>query len=251
MRVVSPVAMCQAAFLVPVLSSGAMIYASGASERMRTLLVKSFKAMLGLTLIPMALIAAFGTYVIEAWTGQSDSHLRVALWLICLAGVFQALSWLGAVLYRVSGRAVLDNIREVLRIGLLFGVCIFAPRLGFNGVLAGLVGVEFIGMLFTLFAMMKAFPAFRVKALLPDALRLGAATVGLVVAAGLAAKLPSDSMQNARLLATAKVAAVSLATLLCAYPVLYVTGAISRSEVRSILDLVRKRRAAAVPLASA
>lgn len=249
-RVVSPVGMCQSAFLVPVLSSGAMIYATGSTERMRNVLVKSFKAMLGVTLIPMALIGAFGTYAIEAWTGQTDSHLRVALWLISLAGVFQALSWLGSVLYRVSGRAVLDNIREVLRISTLLVVCIFAPRLGFNGILAGLVLVEFIGMLFMLFAMSRTFPAFRAKSLLPDALKLSAATVGIVAVAAVAARLSPDSMLNARMLAAAKVAAVSLATLVSAYPVLYMTRAISNSEVRSILDVFRKRAATTVPLAS-
>jgi hypothetical protein len=47
---------------------------------------------------------------------------------------------IGLVLYRASGRAFLDNIRQVPRIVILFSIAIFARSLGFYGVLAGRLG---------------------------------------------------------------------------------------------------------------
>ena len=240
-RLVSPVLMCQSAFLLPILSSGAMIYASGVTERMHILLSKSYKVMLGVTLIPLGLIAAFGTYAIEAWTGQSSPLFRETLWLSCLACVFQALSLLGLVLYRASGRALLDSVREVLRIVTLLAITIFAQRLGFYGLLSGMVLADFIGMMFMLFAVSKTFHTFPASGLLPDTLKLSAATLGIVGFAALASYVMPSSLSNARLLATVRVSAVCVATLVSAYPILYFTRAISNSEVRSILEVFKRK----------
>ena len=159
-RLVMSAVMLSDAFLVPILSGGAMVYASGSQEEMRKLIAKSFKITLGLCLFPLAFIAVFGPTMVFAWTGQADSSLPVALWLVCAAGFFQAFSVLGLVLYRVSGKALLDNIRQVLRIVCLFSIVVFARRWGFDGVLAGLAVTEFIGMVFMLFAITETFRRF-------------------------------------------------------------------------------------------
>jgi O-antigen/teichoic acid export membrane protein len=247
-RLISPVVMCQSAFLVPVLSSGAMIYATGSAEGMRKLLAKSFKVMLGVTLTPLALIAMFGTYLIEAWTGQSDPNLKGALWLISLAGVFQAISWLGAVLYRVSGSALLDNVREVIRIAAFLVVALLSSRLGFNGVLSGLALVEFIAMIFMLFAIAKTFVVFDPLALIPVFVRLSLATAVIVAIAALSARLTPASIANDRLLAAMKVAAISLTTLVIVYPTLRLTGAVSNSEMRSIVHAFGRKAGATARL---
>ena len=137
-RLISPVSMCQYAFLVPILSASAMVYASGSVERMRTLLAKSFKATLIMSLVPLTLISVFGTYIVKAWIGQVDPHLGKTLWLVSLAAIFQSFSLLAMVLYRTSGRALMDNVRELVRIGILIPVAIFAHLLGFYGVLIGM-----------------------------------------------------------------------------------------------------------------
>jgi O-antigen/teichoic acid export membrane protein len=248
-RLVSPVFMCLYAFLLSILSSGAMVYGSGATDRMRTLLAKSFKVTLGLTLMPLALLAAFGTEIIEAWTGQTDPSFRITLWLICLATLFQAFSLLGLVLYRVAGRAVMDNLREILRIVAMIPIVIFANRLGLYGVLGGMAAVEFAAMIFMLLAAAKSFHAFDFKTMLPETLRFVVATVGIVAVAAFAGHVSPAWASSARLLATIKVSAIGIATLVAAYPVLYLTGAVSSAETQSILEVFRKKGGASVPVA--
>jgi O-antigen/teichoic acid export membrane protein len=93
-RLVSPVQMCLYAFVVPILSGSAMVFASGSAERIRTLLAKSFKVTLYLTLLPLGLISAFGTYVIATWIGETDPQFHAALGLLSLAMLFQSFALL-------------------------------------------------------------------------------------------------------------------------------------------------------------
>jgi len=246
-RLAQPVLMCHNAFLLPILSGGAMVYASGESARLRRLLSKSFKVTLALTLTPFALISIFGTYMVEAWTGQKDPSFHYAIWLVCLALLFQSFSQLGLALYRATGGAVMDNIREVMRLAALVPVLFMTHRLGFEGVLGWIAASEFAGMIVMLFALDKSFHVFDVKSLLPDTLRLTAATVGIVAFAALVAHALPDLAFSARMLATIKIGAVCVATLVAAYPALYLTGAISGAEVRSILGVFRRGEGAGAP----
>jgi len=220
-----------------------MVFASGSTERIRSLLAKSFKVTLGLTLLPLGLICAFGTYLVVAWTGQTDPSFRPALWLLSLGMLFQAFSLLGLVLYRASGRAILDNFREVLRIVTLLPMVFFARELGFIGVLGGIALAEFVGMVFMLFALSKTYQAFDVKVLLNDFLRLAAATAGIVVVASLAINVSFLHASSARMLAGIKIGIVGLVTLLAGYPFLYLTRAISLTETRMILNVFKRKAA--------
>ena len=110
--------------------------------------------------------------MVYVWTGQSIPTLRVTLWLVCIAGFFSTFSILGLVLYRVSGKALLDNIRQVLVIVILLFIAVFARKLGFYGVLAGLAVSELSGMLFMLYAVSRTFEGFHAKVLVPDAVRV-------------------------------------------------------------------------------
>lgn len=240
-RLVGAALMLPDAFLLPILSGGAMVYASGSVEQMRVLISKSFKVTLGLTLFPLAFLSVFGTTMVYAWTGETNSSFRVGLWLVSAAGLFQAFSILGLVLYRVSGRALLDNIRQVLRIVTLLSIAMFARKLGFYGVLAGLGVAELSGMLFMVFAITKTFHGFRAKSLLPDTLKLTGATT-VVLAAGLIAHaLPLPYVSNARLLAVLELAKVSFACLLAAWPALWLTRSVTGTEGKAILGAFRPR----------
>ena len=166
-RLVTSAMMLQNAFLIPILSGGTLVYASGSTERMRALLVKSFKVTLALTLFPLGFISVFGMNIVFAWTGQDQPSFGTALKLVCLAGLFSGFSMLQLVLYRVSGRAVMDNIRQVLRIVVLAFIAVFARTMGFNGVLSGLAIAELTGLVFMMFALTKTFHSFEAKALIP------------------------------------------------------------------------------------
>lgn len=241
-RLVSSAVMLSDALLLPILSGGAMVHASGSQEEMRKLITKSFKITLGLCLFPLGFIAVFGPKMVFAWTGRADSSLPVALWLVCAAGFFQAFSILGLVLYRTSGKALLDNIRQVLRIVCLLSIAIFARRWGFYNVLAGLAITEFIGMVFMLFAIAQTFQVFRPKSLLADAFKLTAAAA-LVLAAGWIARwLPLPVISSARVQTLLELGKVSLGCLLALWPALWLTRSISGGEGKAIMSVFRPRR---------
>jgi len=230
------------ALLLPILSGAAMVFASGSAAEMRTLINKSFKVTLALGLFPLAFIAIFGPMIVFAWTGEAASSLRVAFWLVCAAGLFQSFSILGLVLYRASGRALLDNVRQALQILILLSIAIAAHRLGFYGVLAGLALAELFGMLFMLFALEKAFEAFRVRFLLTDTLRLTAAIAVVLSAAGVALLLPVPAVSNPRLAATLQLAKVTLACLVAAWPALVLTKSLTGTEGRALVGAFLPRR---------
>jgi len=236
-RLVTSALMIQDAFLLPILSGGTMVYASGSAERMRRLLLKSFKVTLGLTLFPLAFISLFGTSILFAWTGQQSSSFGTALGLVSLAGVFHAFSLLQLVLYRVSGKALMDNIRQVLRIVILGSIAMFAPRLGFNGALIGLAVAELAGVLFMLFALTRTFSSFRVRTLFPDALKLTVAT-GLTLGAGIvAARIPLPALSSVRLLATLRLGEVTTGCLLMVWPALMITKSVTGLEWKAFLGV--------------
>jgi O-antigen/teichoic acid export membrane protein len=234
-RLVGSAMMLPDALLLPLLSGAAMVYASGSAAEMQTLIKKSFKVTLALGLFPLAFMAIFGPMIVYAWTGEVASSLRAAFWLVCAAGLFRSFSILGLVLYRASGNALLDNIRQALRIVILLSVAIVAHRLGFYGVLAGLALAELFGMLFMLFALEKAFEAFRVRFLLTDALRLGAAIAIVLAAAGAALLLPIPAVSSPRLAATLQLVKVSLACLVAAWPALALTKSVTGKEGRALV----------------
>ena len=70
-RLVMSAVMLSDAFLLPILSGGAMVYASGSQEEMRKLITKSFKITLGLCSIPAGVHCGFRTNdgVCVDWTG--------------------------------------------------------------------------------------------------------------------------------------------------------------------------------------
>ncbi len=128
-RVVTSAGMLLEAFLPPILSGGTLVFASGSAERMQALVTKAFKVTLVLSLFPLGFMSVFGTTVAYAWTGQMDPSFRAAFWLVCARAAFASFSLLALVLYRVSGKALLDNVRQVLRILIILVVAFFARQL--------------------------------------------------------------------------------------------------------------------------
>jgi len=235
-RVVGSAAGLLESFLVPILSAGTMVFASGSAEKMKALLSKAFKVTLGLSLFPMGFIAVFGPTMAYAWTGQTDPSFGAAFWLVCLRSLFAAFSLLAFVLYRVSGNGLLDNIRQVLRIGLIVIVVALAPHLGFLGVLGGLASCELLGMLFMLYALGKTFEVFRANVVLPGTARLTGAAV-LIFCAGVAASyIPLPGYQANRFFATLKLVEAGLACLIVAWPLLVRTGSVTAAEKHALLS---------------
>ena len=234
-RIVASAVTIQEAFLPAILSAGTMVYASGSVEKMRMLLSKAFKVTLGLSLFPLGFIAAFGPLIAFAWTGESNPSFRAAFWLVCLRSLFGAFSLLALVLYRVSGSALLDNIRQLLRILLILVVVGLAPQLGFVGVLVGLAASELVGMLFMLFALKKTFYVFQAKVVLPGTVRLSFAALLIFVAGIAASYIPIPGEQGPRLLATLRLVEAGLGCVIVAWPLLVATGSVTLAEKRALV----------------
>lgn len=240
-RLVSPILMCQYAFLLPLLSGGAMVYASGSNERLRVLVAKSFKVTLGLTLLPLSLVCAFGARVVFAWTGQDDPLFRTTLLLVSLTTLFQCFALVGLVFYRSSGKALMDNIRELLRIAVVIPVLIFARELGYVRVLVGVCGAELIGMLFMLFTLTRSLHVVDTRRVLSDTARFAAATTGIVAAGLLMSRIFLPALSNARTQVLVQLLVICVAMLLVTLPTFYATGALSKIEVQSVLNTLKQR----------
>jgi O-antigen/teichoic acid export membrane protein len=239
-RLAQPVTMCHNALLLPILSSGAMIYATRASERLKRLLAKSLKVTLAMTIAPLALISSFGVYVVQAWTGQTDRAFHYAISLVCLAMLFQTLSQLGLVLYRAAGGAVVDNVREMVRLLAFVPAALMSHQFGLKGVLACMAGAEFVGMLVMFSALRSSLFVFDLRLLVSDTLRLSAATLGICAFAAVAAYLIPGPASSTRMAAITRVAVAGAAALFAAYPALRMTSAITKSELRSVLQVFRR-----------
>jgi hypothetical protein len=130
---------------------------------------------------------------------------------------------------------LLDNIRQVLRIVLIVGVVVLAPKLGFVGVLAGLAGCELLGMVFMLGALAKTFDVFRARAVLPGTVRLSVAAA-LIFTAGVAASyIPLPGYQTGRLFATLKLLEAGVVCLIVAWPLLMQTGSVTAAEKEALI----------------
>lgn len=240
-RVVSSVGALQNSFLAPILSAGTMVFASGSAERMQTLLTKAFKVTLGLTLFPLGFIAIFGPTVAFAWTGQIAPSFRSIFLLECARSLFAAFTLLALVLYRVTGKALLDNIRQVLRISAIAIVVWLAPRLGFIGVMSGLAICELSGMVFSFYALGRTFAVFRARIVLPGVARLSVAAA-LILSAGLMAfYIPLPGYEPTRLFAIWRLALTTFACLIVAWPLLVGTGSVTAAEKQALFSSFFKK----------
>ncbi len=235
-RVVTSASVLLDAFLPPILSGGTLVYVSGSEERMQRLLTKAFKVTLGLVLLPLGFISVFGPTLAFAWTGTTDSRFRIAFWLVCLTALFRGFSLLALVLYRVSGKALLDNVRQVIRIAIIFGIALFAEKLGFQGVLAGLAIAEFVGMIFMVFALTRTFNSFTMRLLLPDTVRLVSASTLIFTAGALASYVPMPAGLGARTYAILKIVEIMAGCALVAWPALRGTGSVTADERRALFS---------------
>lgn len=236
-RLVSAALMAQDASILPILSAGSTIFACGSSERVKLFFRKSFKATAAITVGPLAFLAAFGTPIVLVWTGQSDPRIRIALWLWCLYALFAATSRLQLILYRASGKALHDNIRQAFRLIVLALLACFGRILGLSGFLAGLALAESVGVTYMFFAMTHELRDFTPRMLVPDHLRVTAAAILTIGAGLLASRLPPWG-PNQRMIAMVKLVEISLACLMAALPAIALTRSLSARERSAIIDIL-------------
>jgi O-antigen/teichoic acid export membrane protein len=237
-RLVIAVLMGQDALILPLLSGGTLVFATGSAERLAQFFRKSFKITVAVTLAPLAFVGAFGVLLAFAWTGQTSPEFGITIWLVCLSSFFNSISRLQLVLYRASGNALHDNIRQGFRLGVLAVLAVFGRAIGFHGVLLALAAAELIGVIYMFSAMTSVLSFFNPAKLIPDAVRLTTATAATISVGVAAIMLPAPWSSNGRMDALVKLGEVSLACLLAVWPAVALTRSISVDEQRLVLNLL-------------
>jgi hypothetical protein len=116
-------------------------------------------------------------------------------------------------------------------------IVIYGHHLGFFGVIGGLAVAELIGMVFMLFAMTSTFHGLTVRMLLPDTVKLTAATLIVLFVGGVVANVSVPWEASERLLASFKLGMLSLTALVTAWLALLFTGALSKNEINAMLQM--------------
>jgi O-antigen/teichoic acid export membrane protein len=251
-RLASTAVMFQESSLLPLLSSGAMVYALGTGSEMRLLVNKAFKWTLVMSIPPLAFVSIFGTTIILAWTGTSDHAFTVSLLLVCVAALFRAISRAGFILYRVTGGNVNDIIRQLICIAPILLVAFFGHQVGYFGMLAATAAGELLGMVFMVGALRRAMHGFDLKALLPDALKLIMGAAAILAVGALAGAISGYWDIPARSGAGLRLFLAVVGSALMVRPALALTKFLSAGEQRAIVDvLLRRGRKAMVAQAQA
>ena len=241
-RLVSFATLIQGSYLQAILSGGSLVYASGSAEKTNAFIVKSFKAMAVLSILPLAFIALYGAKIAFVWTGKTDPLLEGAVCLLCAGGVCRSLSSLFRVLYRVSGGAVMDNAQLLLGLGVAFVLCPFAPKIGFFGLVGGVnVLGQFLGLILMSLSLASRFKGFNLRALAPTLLRFLVATAVILGASVVAGYMGSSWVINPRVLDMIRITTAAAISLLVAVPALLFTGSVSRLEARTMLNTVSRK----------
>jgi O-antigen/teichoic acid export membrane protein len=237
-RAVTSALVAQEALVLPILSGGTFMFATGSRERIGLFLNKSFKITILSALPPLSFLAFFGPTLILVWTGQADALFRPAIWICSISALLKAISLLQLILYRASGKALLDNIRQVLRIGLILAIALFSRNLGFKGVLVGMAFAELAAVVFMFFAMEEAFAALNVNLLARDVLRMCAATAIIIGCGTFAGMIPHIWGLGVRLDAVIRLGQIFIGCLLVAWPALILTKSLSAVERRMLFDVI-------------
>jgi O-antigen/teichoic acid export membrane protein len=246
-RLVTAVLMGQDALILPLLSGGTLVFASGSAERLARFFRKSFKVTVAVTLLPLTFVAAFGSLLVFAWTGQSNPEFGIAISLTCLSGLFNSISRLQLVLYRASGNAFHDNVRQAFRLFVLGVLAAFGRQIGFHGVLWGLAATALIGVIYMFSAMASLLSFFNPRKLIPDALRLAVATAAIIIVGVAAVMIPAPWGANDRTLALIKLGEVSVACMIASWPAVSLTKSISAEERRAVISILIPWRSSALP----
>lgn len=241
-RLVSFATLIQGSYLQAILSGGSLVYASGSAEQINAFIVKSFKAMAVLSVLPLAFIALYGAKIAFVWTGKTDPLLEGAVCLLCAGSVCRSLSSLFRVLYRVSGGAVMDNAQLLLGLGVAFLLWPFGPKIGFFGIVGGVHFVgQFLGLILMAVSLSFRFKGFRAGSLAPTLLRFCIAAAVILGASAVALYLKVSWEISPRLMDTIRLATAGGISLLVAMPALLITGSVSRSEARTMLNTVSRK----------
>ena len=240
-RVLTSAMMLQEAFLPTILSGGTMVHASGSVSKMHSLVARAFRVTFSLSILPLGFVAMFGPTIVQAWTGQSHPALSITFYLVGVTALCKAVSLLALVLYRVTGKALLDNVRQVFRLIIIITVAAFAGKLGFYGFLGTLAAAEVISMFFMLFVLTWTFEAFKISSLVPDALRVAFASALILGVGVLTLHLPGFVATGERTASVIKLAQTSIACFLVMYPFALWTGFVKAGEGSALLEAILNR----------
>jgi len=132
-------------------------------------------------------------------------------------------------------------LRQVFVIITLLCATLFTRQLGFYGLLGALAVAEFIGMLFMIYAVARTFHVFRPAVLFSDAMRVAAATLGVVVVGLLVTQIPLPSA-GPRMCATVRSGFIFIACAAALWPAFLVSRFMTVTEGQTLFRVLRARR---------
>lgn len=241
-RVQSFATLIQGSYLQALISGGSLAYTTGSVEQTNAFIIKSFKAMFVLTILPLAFIAVYGAKIAFVWTGKTDPLMEGAICLLCAASACRCLSSLFRVLYRVSGGAVMDNAQLLLGLSVAFLLWPIGPKIGFYALVGGmqLLG-QFLGLILISLSLTFRYKGFHPRALTAPLLRFCLAGTVILGASAAALYLKFSWDMNLRVFESIQLLVATAIGLSVAMPALIFTGSVSRSEARTMLHTVSRK----------
>jgi O-antigen/teichoic acid export membrane protein len=240
-RIASAALLPQNASLQPILSGGSFVHASGATDGARLFLLRSFRATFAMSFAPLAFTASLGTIIAVAWTGKSPDSIGGAIAILCLGALFKSISSLARVLYRSSGRCLMDNIQIVSMLVILVPFSFVFRQHGLLCLLSLDTACQFVGMIIMLRTIAVCSCGLSFRDLASPIARFAAASVLILAASFAAAHFQVASVGDIRLSAFVQVLFASVVGVAVAGPALLLTGAVSRKEATKLTVLLKAR----------
>ena len=136
----------------------------------------------------------------------------------------------------------MDNAQLLLGLGVAFLFWPFGPRIGFFGIVIGMQTLgQFLGLILISLSLTSRFKEFSPRTLAGPLLRFCVAAA-VIFGISVAALYLNFSWDIApRILETIRLLTATIICLMVALPALLFTGAVSRSEARTMLNAVSQR----------
>lgn len=136
----------------------------------------------------------------------------------------------------------MDNAQLLLGLGVALALWPFAAKIGFYGLVGGVNVVgQFLGLILMAASLSFRFKGFSASTLAPTLLRFCIAAAVILGASVVALYLRLSWGINPRVLDSIRLVTAGGISLLVAVPALLVTGSVSRSEARTMLNSVSRK----------
>ncbi|MFX0196651.1 MAG: lipopolysaccharide biosynthesis protein [Candidatus Hodarchaeota archaeon] len=238
-RLINVAILIPEAFLLPLLSGAAWIYAKRKFEQFSFLLHDAMKFTLTVLVPILVFLSLFGNKIFFGLTGHQDHLVLPSLILLSGAILFKAVSRNYFIMYRAAGGTWRDIIWTIIRILLLWGA--FGLGIHFwqyNGGLIAYLLTELVGMIFMQSTIKKTMQTVQLRSMLSDFLKLIIGSLFICSICATLILLPLPLFGKDRFIALLHTAIASLLFLLMGGYTLWKSGYLSLKEKESVKSIL-------------